>query len=308
MRRETRGWFVVLQVLLLAAVAFFIWRTLRVSWTELAQTGLTVHLRIGPVALAAAIVLTTYGLLVESWRLLVRTSGPGLSFPDAVSTWAISNLGRYLPGKVWAVAGLAVMAHRRGVPAVTATGAAVTMQLLSVGTGIVLAAIFAPETTEPWWIVTAGGVVVVTVAALTWRPLFDWMKRQLPSLGTTELSPLSLRVVVTAAVVTATSWLTYGAGIWLLARGTLPASSLTFATATGTFAASYIIGLLAVFAPGGVAVREGVLFALLAPTMGPGPALTLAVVSRVFLTATEVIAAVFGWAFTLRRERTTRTT
>jgi hypothetical protein len=52
-----------------------------------------------------------------------------------------------------------------------------------------------------------------------------------------------------------------------------------------------MLGLLAIFAPGGLVVREGVLFGLLAPLVGAGAALILVPASRLLLTATEVVAA-----------------
>ena len=60
------------------------------------------------------------------------------------------------------------------------------------------------------------------------------------------------------------------------------------------FAAGYITGLLALFAPGGVGVREAVFIALLAPSVGSGGAIVLGVASRVLLTLTEIAAALLG--------------
>ena len=50
------------------------------------------------------------------------------------------------------------------------------------------------------------------------------------------------------------------------------------------------MGLLALFAPGGVGVREVVLIGLLTPALGGGGAVALSVASRILLTVTEVVA------------------
>jgi hypothetical protein len=100
--------------------------------------------------------------------------------------------------------------------------------------------------------------------------------------------------VVLAGTVTTVSWLAYGVGFWCLARGTLGNTSLGMAPAIGVFAAGYITGLLALFAPGGVGVREAVFIALLAPSVGSGGAIVLGVASRALLTLTEVAAALLG--------------
>ena len=51
----------------------------------------------------------------------------------------MSSLGKYLPGKVWAVAGMALMAQRAGIAPWAATGSAVVLQVLAIGTGAAVA-------------------------------------------------------------------------------------------------------------------------------------------------------------------------
>jgi hypothetical protein len=91
-------------------------------------------------------------------------------------------------------------------------------------------------------------------------------------------------------------WIGYGVAFWALARGTLGPATLGIGSATGVFTAGYLIGLLALFAPGGVGVREAVLVALLTPALGSGGAIVLSVASRMLLTVTEGIAALGGLA------------
>jgi uncharacterized membrane protein YbhN (UPF0104 family) len=57
--------------------------------------------------------------------------------------------------------------------------------------------------------------------------------------------------------------------------------------ATGGFAAAYVLGYVALIAPGGIGVREMVLSTLLAPVMGAGPSVVLTLASRILVTITE---------------------
>jgi hypothetical protein len=61
--------------------------------------------------------------------------------------------------------------------------------------------------------------------------------------------------------------------------------------AAGTFVGSYVAGLVAVFAPGGIIVREAALVAVLSPAIGGETALLLAVASRLWLVALELVTA-----------------
>ena len=92
------------------------------------------------------------------------------------------------------------------------------------------------------------------------------------------------------------AWLLYGLAFWLLAQGMIPNDVPDLPVAVGSFAAGYIVGLLALFAPGGLGVREGVLVVLLAPAIGAGPALVLSIGSRILMSVTEVLAALAGLA------------
>jgi uncharacterized membrane protein YbhN (UPF0104 family) len=98
-------------------------------------------------------------------------------------------------------------------------------------------------------------------------------------------------VVAQAALVNLVAWIGYGLAFWLLARGVVPDVRLAPLTAVAAFAASYVAGLIALFAPAGLVVREGLLIALLQGVTGPGAAAVLAVASRILLTIAEVGAA-----------------
>jgi glycosyltransferase 2 family protein len=88
------------------------------------------------------------------------------------------------------------------------------------------------------------------------------------------------------------AWLGYGAALWLLARGLLPEAGLEPGLAVAVFTASYLAGFLALFAPGGLGVREALFILMLQRPLGIGAATALAIASRLLLTITEFGAAV----------------
>lgn len=288
--RRLTGWGA--QAVLLGLVAWFAARVLGRHWHELETTGLTLHPRVGWLALAALIVFATYGLLIGAWRYIIVGWGEHLGPARALRIWALSNLGRYLPGKIWSVAGLVVLAQRAGVAAWAAVGSAVVLQAVSVGTGVAIAVATLPHGDSTLAMVIAACVATATIAAFATPPLVRLLNRMLPR--GIELRPLALGAVAVSALLTATSWLGYALAFSCLSRG-LVGTSIPLGTAAGVFAAGYIIGLIAVFAPGGILVREGMFAALLTPVLGPGPALAVSVGSRILLTLTELGAAVVAF-------------
>lgn len=289
----------VSQLALAAGVGWFVWWSVRRNWVAFRSLDVVLQLDIPLILAAATTVLVTYGALIEAWRRVLHGWNQDLRFGDAARVWCVSNLGRYVPGKVWSLAGLTVLAQRLGVSGWAAAGAALAMQALAVGTGACVVAVTVPGVVSPAQLglaaLAAGSVVVL----LTWAPAGNALTRTVkPSM---EFHALPVRTGVLAATITLASWISYGVAFWLLVRGLLPAPTLPISTAVGIFAAGYLMGLLAVFAPGGVGVRELIFIGLLTPSVGAGGALAVSIGSRLLLTITEVASAV-GALAARRRE------
>ncbi len=87
----------------------------------------------------------------------------------------------------------------------------------------------------------------------------------------------------------AVGWLGYGGAFCLLWAAFRPLSPAGVPLAVSAFAAAYFLGYAAFFAPAGIGVREGALAALTAPALGAADATALAVVARIWMTATELL-------------------
>jgi uncharacterized membrane protein YbhN (UPF0104 family) len=290
-----RGWIWAGQVSLAVLVGVFVYRSLSDHWTEFRGLSFPEEIQPGRIALAALLVWLAYGLLIAGWRILLRGWGQQLSLKTAARIWCLSNLGRYLPGKVWSIAGLAVLAPRAGVAGWAAAASAVAMQALAVGTGVAVVAATSPGAAPPVRLAVAFAIAMGSVFLLTARPLTAAVARA--TAGRLPVTPLPTSAVVFGAGAALASWFLYGAAFWLITLGFTPATPTTLTMAVGSFTAGYIVGLLALFTPGGLGVREMVLVGLLTPAVGGGPAIVVAVASRLLLTLTEVVAALATLAF-----------
>jgi len=288
------AWLWIGQVVLAAIVMWFVGGRLAGQWGELARAPAALTFRIGPIALAMVTVLGAYALLIAAWNAVLRGWGANLAYSRAARIWCLSNLGRYIPGKVWSVAGLAVLAQREGATGWAAAGSAIAMQALALGTGAVAMAVTLPGAPNVTAALIAGLVALAVVASLTTAPVTGLVGRL--SRGRFTLSPLPLSAVVLGGGATLAAWVLYGLALWMLSTGMLAAAPPPVPTAIGVFAAGYIVGLIAIFAPGGVGVRELMLTALLGPVIGAGPAAALSVGSRLMLTCTELAAALIAVA------------
>ena len=288
------------QLALTVVVTWFILERVGVDLTALGAVDPT-EWRPNPFILALSCVVLLLGYLFSAvlWGRIVRDlGGPTLPATTAMRLFMVANLGRYVPGKVWQIAGLAYLAKGHGVSGSVATRAAVLGQgvallaasLLGIGT------LFGPN--EVWrrfgWggLVGGIGIAVAIIAVVTVPPLFRrvigvWFRltRTIapvspPDAGNTGLRWLALYVL---------NWGVYATAFWLLYLSF--GEWQTFMQIGPAFAAAYVGGYLAVFAPAGAGIREGFLVALLQPTMSGEAALVVALVARVWTTAVELVPA-----------------
>jgi hypothetical protein len=247
--------------------------------------------------LASGLLMAGYFMSAALWGRIVRElGGPSLSPRHAVPIFMIANLGRYLPGKVWQIAGLAALAKGRGVAPATAAGAAVLGQGVAVfaATAVGIGALLTgPEPYRGWG--TIGLVIVLIVAALLAVPraaralVHGWFRiarsEARPDMtGVHTFRWLALYVV---------NWAIYAISFWVLVR------SLGFSGPTvpiaGAFAAAYVLGYVMVFAPAGLGPREGFLLVFLTPHIGAVASGVVAIVARMWTTLVEVVPAGIFW-------------
>jgi hypothetical protein len=294
---ERPRWLRLAQWVVGLAIVGFAARSLSNNWEALRSQPLEFRINPGWVVLSALVVWSMYAILIVAWRVMLRGWGQRLDGWGAARIWTVSSLGKYLPGKVWAVAGMALMAQRAGVAPWAATGSAVVLQILAIGTGAAIAGLTgrrAIESAHPGAQVVLLLLVaasIVGVGLLLWPPVLHRLLRlTAPDAEHRGAPPVS--GIAVGIVANAVAWAGYGAALWLLARGILPSVGLRPALAVAVFTASYLAGFLALFAPGGIGVREGLFILMLQGPLGIGAATALAVASRLLLTLTELGAAV----------------
>lgn len=254
-----------------------------------------------PLALFAALGLVSTGFLLAAaawWRLLALHGLP-VSVRSAVASSGVTIFAKYIPGKVWAIVGRAgYLAERSSYGLAPLSLASLRAQLFTLWIGLPLGALtflFVPD--ADWRGLAWLGIGLW--ASLTGVLRFDvagrgasWLQERLRiqdergleiGIGTlARIAPLFLCV-----------WLSWAAGFAMLAAaftGTAPklGDGLAFVLAT-------TLGVVAVVAPGGLGVREGLLVGLLVMLGRPAElAITLSVLGRLWFLAGEALLFIIG--------------
>ena len=287
-----KGWLKAAKLAAMLLVLALIARSLARNWAAFQSVQVTLDVKIGWLAASVGVIFLTYIIQIESWRRMLRGWDQRLSYPNAARAWTLANLGRYIPGKVWSVAGLVVLAEQAGVRRSAAAVSAFAMQAVVLGTGVVLVAIATPHAASP---VLLGAAVLASLAligVLAWRRTAEWLGTLADS--KTPLPPLPLSAILLSSGLMLLSWATFGVSFWMLIRGLISTAGVPLPAAMGMFALGYVMGLVALIAPGGLGVRDLALVGFLTPLVGSGGALAVSLASRVQLTLTEAGAAGVG--------------
>jgi uncharacterized membrane protein YbhN (UPF0104 family) len=259
----------------------------------------SVQPRWGRVALASLVVLLTYAFLIESWRRVLAEMGGYLSPVRAAYIWLGSNLARYVPGSLWQLGAMGVMAQRQGVALSISTGSAVVLTIVNVLTGLAVFALTSARAPELGgkgiWFVALGTIVLVAAPFLL--PRVARLARSLT--GREVVMPtVGPRALVIAGVSTIIAWLAYGVAFWILASALLPDAPRSVVSCIAVYTGSYLLGLLAVAPPAGLGVADGALV-LLAQQFGVASvaeAGVLAIFVRIWRTVLEVLPGLIALA------------
>jgi hypothetical protein len=305
-----RNLFVAGQWIFAAAIVLAGVRALQGQWRAAAERLSSLSLGWSWIVAATIIVVLTYFLLIETWRRILTGWQEYLPFGVATRIWFISNLGKYIPGKVWSIAAMSVMAREHAVSPVAAAGSSILIQLVTVATGIALVLLTGMKAIDqPVITAVVGALLILGIAAIP--AILPRLARMVANLTgrSLEIPPLPARTLWLSVGRSLVSWIAYGIAFWLFVRGVLGSAAGGVSSYIAVYAASYIIGFLALFAPGGVVVRESALVTgMVRLGLASQPdAFAVAVASRLWLTVVELLPGFLCLALAKRLPNTEST-
>jgi hypothetical protein len=261
------------KLLVAAAILFFIGRQF---WNDLHSDSIRL-VRVRPLwLLASAVVyLIAVGFSGLFWLRLMHSLGQPIGFAAGMRAYYISHLGKYLPGKAWAVWLRGEGAKRAGCSMSVAVATAFYEVLTLMATGALVAAVvfvFQPPKFYgidfPPWLT---GTILVAVCGLPLVPgVMSFVTRRLARrFAAIEHAHVRVTTLLEGVAIELVGWALMGLSVWLCLYGTLdPAPELTlesWATFSAVIGLGYALGFAAFMLPAGVGVREYVLSEFLIP-------------------------------------------
>jgi uncharacterized membrane protein YbhN (UPF0104 family) len=242
----------------------------------------------------AVTAMTAIGL---RWSRCLEMLGARRDRWSGLRWFATGQLGKYMPGGVWHVVGQGELARRAGV----ARGIAYTSVLLATiglyGTAaVILAALSLVSGSggpSAWFLV---GAIVLAVLAFEPRVLAFVFRR------TPDVPVPDRRTTLRYAAGNTWAWLLVAAATVAVAKSISAEAAISVVAAAAV--GSWLVGFLALPAPGGLGVREATFVVLAESSMGGATAAAVALMARiVFVLADAALPALIWGASGLVRHR-----
>jgi len=279
----------VLQVLLIVVIFYFLARNLYVNWNKIVKYDWNINYYF----LTYSFVLFVVGsiLIALGWNLILRMLGGRLGCKRALKIFFITDLAKYVPGKVWTIVGKVYLCAKEGIPIAKTSASVVIQPLIQVIAGILIFLV-----SLPFWTKTNDfmnqlyfflplipiGLIVLHPAIMT--KILNFVLTRL------KQKPIELNIKYKDILLILLLW----CGLWILTGiasyfliisiYSFPVSELP--VVIGIFS---IAGISQFLTPSGIGVLEGVLTVLLGLYVPVHIAIFIALLVRVWKTVTELV-------------------
>ncbi|MYC74207.1 hypothetical protein F4X10_00340 [Candidatus Poribacteria bacterium] len=250
-------------------------------------------------------------LLVYPWRTLYcSVSQTQISFQDGWTLFQLSQLGKYLPGKVGQFASIIALCRPLKLSktaAVVSTLQSVVLQC-ALGVGIGVPVLLSPSATpllhNGWAIfhqnsrffiglvimIIGGGCVAVILLHK------GFLFRKMEGFQEVARSLFSLAVTPRLLGMYLLLWCYFGIAFFLFLKSMGGPTQLShLLMIIGIYPLAWSLGILSLVTPGGLGVRESILSVLLALCLPPANATLMALLSRVWVMSVESLLASIAW-------------
>jgi hypothetical protein len=302
-----------LTTVIVAAVGYLFWIALAENWGEVQSQHLEVNWLMIAAVILFAIAVPVSGVL---WGQIVNrlSRGARIGVREAMAVHSASWLLKYIPGQVGSLLNKVAWGTKRGISrtlvVITFIYENVFLQLASIVPSllILLPAVGIGVFGQNAVTVVLPLLALVPLVAILDRRLFHRvlsfasrraLKQDLP---TEYFLPTSSTLVLLAEFIVPR--ILNAIGFVLVAASFMDVAPAAWLPLGAAYVLAGAIGILAVFVPSGLGVREAVIFAFALQYMSPAQAVLLSLLSRLLSTIADAVVALIyaGLRLSLRKD------
>jgi uncharacterized membrane protein YbhN (UPF0104 family) len=283
----------ILKWVIVFTIFVFLGKMVWDNWNQVKEASFTVE--VFPLLLSTLIFAFSYFIQIWAWYLITLKLKIALSPSDTLQSWFYSQLGKYLPGKVWLLLGRFYYYESRGKSKKSISIALYfeTVTIIIAGGLIFLVALYFFRGGGPFysgrpygWLIFLFLLGFLSLCPRVLQKILNWILVQF------KKEPVFLSIsysdILWILFVCILSWVVGGVGFYFFVDSVYPITPQHILFLTGSLAISSTLGLLAVFAPSGLGVREGALVYLLSLMMPSPVAVIISLLTRLWMTLIEI--------------------
>lgn len=298
----------VFQWTIVGVIFIFLGKMVWGNWSQVKDASLS--FKVFPLLLSTVIFAFSYFIQIWAWYLITLKSGIALTGWETLESWFYSQLGKYLPGKVWLLLSRFHFYESKGKSKkVISIALYIEMVTILLGaTFLFLISLLFLKETETFhlaggigWIVGCLILGFIFLHPMVLQKILNWI------LNLFGKEPISLSIsyfdLMVILLICILSWIVGGIGFSIFIHSFFPMPSQHLLFLTGALAFSSTLGLIALFAPSGLGVREGALVFLLSSLMPGAVAVIISILTRLWMTLIEMGLIGMIFLFGLFRKR-----
>ena len=281
------GWTVVTIIFL------FLGKSVWQNWAQVKEASFTPE----PYTLLLATLSYGAAFFIQVWAWSLITVKLGIALPrfETIESWFYSQLGKYLPGKVWLLLSRYYFyeSKARSKKSIWIALYIETATMVIAAWLLFLVGLFLFQEVRSFYSVGKwiGWMLPFLLAFLSLHPrvlqrIFNWILTFLKK-ETVSLS-ISYVDILWILFISVLSWAVGGVGFYFFVKSLYPVSLSHVLFLAGSLSFASLLGLMAIFAPIGLGVREGILVYFLSYLMPSSVAVVISILTRLWMTFIEI--------------------
>jgi len=279
-----------IKILFFLLVIYFLGRYFMSNWKEIKN----INWHIDAFSLITSFLLYfAYIITLASlWHFITKLNNCHIRHFDAVIAYLYSIPGKYIPGKVFMLAARCPAYEKENKPIRKITVCFLlenACTLLGAAFLFLISLFFFPndllEKYKYWTI-----LLMIAFFICINPKIINFFLAIIGKIAKKDmLIPVTYPDMLRTVLLFILNWLVAGSGFYMLVHAIYPVPASQWLYVGGIYGLSTIIGILALFAPSGLGVREGILTAGLCLIMPEEYAISISLISRLWQTAAEII-------------------
>jgi uncharacterized membrane protein YbhN (UPF0104 family) len=282
-------------ILIMSLIFVFLGKQLHSNWNLALSYNWDLYIHV----LIASFFIFLVARILRSltWKISLSLIDEEISLWDSCEIISLSELAKYVPGKVWNLLGNVYLAKKKNISQVKAFTSQILLAMVLVLSGLLIFSVFLlfnfklfnSNLHNIYLILIIIPIVIFSLHPKTVNTCIQYVLKKTGKYDTPiKFSFNNLLLLLFCSIIL---WFFYGLWFYIFTKSIFPLTNVQFPIFMSIYAISWTLGFLAIIVPSGLGIREGVLTYLLGFFMPIPMALAISILSRIWLIICDLLCA-----------------